>query len=129
MAQFNIQNGLQSILQNQMKPNEGPKAFTALLDFSGAVGEWDVDFGQLQEQAYISMVQTLYLDLSGSANPLTVLVGNVGQTIKAKANTQGFYNVLAPNPPRFAFQSTPGGVVIPVMFLNIAIAGVVWATA
>jgi hypothetical protein len=101
-----------------------------LLDFTGAIGSYVLDATLFQQKGYLSMVQTLYLDLSSSANALTVQVGSGGsQLIKAKPNTQGFYPILCPNPPNFLFQSTPGGVIIPIQLINIPIAGIVWATA
>lgn len=117
----------QVLIQNQFVPDEGPKAIPVLLDFTGAVDTYILDIELLQNQGRMSMVQTLFIDLSQSANPLTVTI-NGGQTIIAKARTQGYYTILAANPFKATFQSLAGGVVIPVQLINSAIPGVVWST-
>jgi hypothetical protein len=127
MSVANLSN-LQSVqlTRNQLVPDEGPKAIPLLLDYTGAVTEYDLDLLQTIQQGFISMVQTLYIDLSQSSNDLTVVVNGSNQIVVAKAGTQGYYQVLAPNPAKFAFQSASGGVIIPVFLINVPIAGVVW---
>jgi hypothetical protein len=79
--------------------------------------------------ARFSMLQTIFIDMDGQANPLTVTINGSGQRIIAKQNTQGYYNVLAPNPIKVRFQTSAGGVIaLPVYLCNMAIPGSVWAT-
>ena len=113
--------------QNQLVPDEGPKAIPLLIDFSGATTEWDVDLTNQQQQQYISMIQTLFIDASLSADDVFVTFPITGQKIQAKAGTQGYYNVLCPNPPRMMFTGTADTQVIPVFLINVPIAGVVWS--
>src|SRR5271155_2273724 len=115
-------------IKNNYIPTEGPKAVPFLLDFTGLVGQYSLDLELFQSKSFLSMVQTLYLDLNGSPNNLLVQIGSgSGQNILAKPNTQGYYPVLCPNPPTYTFTSTPGGIIIPVFLINVPIAGVVWA--
>lgn len=129
MSQSNISIQNAQLVKNQIVPDEGPKAIPVLLDFSGTATEIDLDLLTVQQQGYFSMLQTIYIDLSGSANNLTIIVGNSNQKIVAKPSTQGYYNVLAPNNVRLRFQSAAGGTQIPLFLINVPVAGVVWATS
>jgi hypothetical protein len=112
---------------NALVPDEGPKAIPLLLDFTQA-GEYDVDLTTQQQQGRISMVQSIYIDLSVSSNDVEVTMPISGQLIHAKAGTQGYYPVLCPNPPRLNFtSSTSGASVVPVFLMNTPILGIVWA--
>jgi len=118
------------ITPNQAIPTEGPKAIPLLLDFSAAqVDGIEVDLTMFEQQARLSMVQTLYIDMADAANPLTVIIGDSGQKIVAKVGTQGYYSVLAPNPAKFRFLSTQGSTDnLPVYLINVPIPGMVWPT-
>ena len=114
-------------VNNQEVPGEGPKAIPLLLDFTGSTTEWDLDLTNQQQQDRISMVQSLYIDLSKAANDLIVVFPISGQSIRAKAATQGYYTVLCPTPIRINFQSSgAGGVLVPVFLMNVPVSGVVW---
>jgi hypothetical protein len=112
---------------NQQVPDDGPKAIPLLLDFT-ASAQYNLDLTNQQQQGKISMIQSIYVDLSGNAsNDLTITMPISGQVIVAKAGTQGYYSVLCPNPPRLNFaMATSGGSVVPVFLLNVPVAGVVW---
>jgi hypothetical protein len=116
--------------QAALVPQEGPIAIPLLLDFSGPdFSEYDLDMLLPLEQARISMVQTIYIDLSGSpTDGLQVIVNGTNQQINAAPSTQGYYAVMAPNPPKFRFLGTPSTVIIPIMLINVPIPGVVWST-
>jgi hypothetical protein len=129
MAIENVNNVNIQQIMNQQVPDDGPKAIPLLLDFTAttAIDEYDVDLTNQQQQGRISMIQSLYIDLSGATNDLTVTNPISGQVIKAKAGTQGYYSVLCPNPPRLNFtSSTSGGTLVPVFLLNVPVSGVVW---
>lgn len=118
------------ITGNQMIPDDGPRCVGIRLDFQFALnGRFDVDLSLLEQQARISMVQSLYLDLSQPpASPLIVIVNGTLQNITAKPATQGYYQVLCPNPSRMSFLCADATAVIPVQLINIPIAGAVWPT-
>jgi hypothetical protein len=112
--------------QNQLIPKEGPKALPALLDFTGTVGTYTVDLLSLEQLGIFSMLQTIFIDLSNSANNLTVTFPDSGQVIIAKPHTQGYYPVLCPIPMKLRFSSAPAGSLIPLFLINVPIAGVTW---
>ena len=114
---------------NQTIPKEeGPKAIPIILDFS-TVAQWDLDGQIVGALGRFSMVQTVYIDMDGQANPVTILINGSGQRIIAKPNTQGYYNVLVPNPWKLSFLSTAGGNInVPVYLINTSIPGMVWPT-
>jgi len=114
--------------QNQLIPDEGPKAIPLLLDFSKAAS-YSLDLTSIQERAFISMIQTIYADLSGATAGLSITVNGTNQNITAKKTTQGYYPVLCPNPPRLTFANSSGSDVIPVFLINAPISGVTWPTA
>lgn len=118
------------VTPNQAIPTEGPKAIPLVLDFSSANNDpIEVDLQMFEAQARISMVQTLYIDMAGASNPLTVTINISGQKIVAKVDTQGYYNVLAPNPAKLKFESAQGSTDnLAVYLINVPIPGMVWTT-
>jgi hypothetical protein len=115
-----------AVTQNTLLPDEGPRVIPLLLDFT-STDTYTFD-GQLVQATneLISILQTVFIDLSTSNVNLTLTVGGTGQNIVAKAGTQGYYSVLAPNPLRLSF-SCPGGPLVPLMLMNMPIAGAVWS--
>lgn len=112
--------------QSKIIPDEGPKCIPLLLDFS-AQGTIVVDFQQLQEAKFITMIQTLYIDLSQFGVDVVVTVAGSGQKITARAGKQGYYSILCPNPSKLQFDSTAGtSPAVPVQVINMAMPGVVW---
>jgi hypothetical protein len=121
-------NSLQvSDIKNQIIPGEGPRGIPVQLDFTNT-GELDIDISQLQQRGFMSMVQTVFVDMSNSPNPLTILVNGIGQRIVCKPNTQGYYTVLVPNPVRLQITCIQGSPIIPIVLCNVPIAGAVWPT-
>ena len=116
------------LLENQLIPSEGPKAIPLLLDFT-STGTYTLSLLLTEQTGFISMVQTIYIDLSNTANSLKVTIKGSGQIIKAAAGTQGYYPVLCPNPVDLQFDSTtPGDNPIPVFLINVPVAGVTWTS-
>jgi hypothetical protein len=123
-------------LKNQEAPKDGGKALELpLMDFSQA-NQFSIDFMQFQDLGFITMVQTMWIDMSTSDAPMQVTINGSQQIIVAKGRTQGYYNVMAPNPVKFVF-SCPGGpgldvttgrIGVRVHVLNVPIAGVTWPT-
>ena len=114
---------------NQHIPAEGPRAIPLNMDFTNATGQpsYPIDLSVVQYQTRMSMVQTVYVDLSGTDSPLDIKVEGTNQVIRAKGRTQGYYSVLAPAPTRLTITSL-ANAVIPVSLINVPIAGTVWAT-
>jgi hypothetical protein len=113
---------------NQQIPQEGPVCVPYLLDFSGSTTEYDFDFTLPVETGKISQINTLYVDASAATDDVVCVVQQVNQTLIFKAGTQGYYPVLASNPPKFVFTSAANNAVVPVFFLNVPLSGVIWTT-
>lgn len=116
-------------------PAEGPKAIPVYLDFTGAATSYTVDLSELQSQGYVSMIQSIFIDMQNAlpGSGLLVSVSNGVQTLQAVYATQGYYQILAQNPVKITFTQlgTPPasagiGAIISIALLNIAIPGVVW---
>lgn len=113
----------------QTYPKIGPKMIPVLLDFSLNDG-YLADLSNMQSNNQIDSVQTLYIDNSATGNSaITVTMQGTNQKIIVKANTQGYYPVLAGTVLQFTFESTASTAIIPVYMLNVPIAPFQWATA
>ena len=121
-------NGLSVIVpSNQLMPEEGPKTLPLILDFSGT-NSYLLTLENFQALGHFSMCQTLWVDLSTSGENMIITVGSTGQIIKCLAGTQGYYNVLVPNPINITFTCVGGPADVRVQVINVPIAGVVWNT-
>jgi hypothetical protein len=114
--------------ESQLIPQEGPKSIPLYLDFSGGIGEYVIDMLYAIEQKFVSMIQTIFIDMSNATTNLTITIRGTGQKIVAKPNTQGYYPVLVPNPPNFTFDKNANTEQIYINLINVAIPGVVWTT-
>lgn len=123
-------------LDNQQIPHEGGKALALpILDFSQA-NQFFMDAELLGQLGFMSMVQTIFIDMSTSDISLQVTFNGSQQVIVAKGRTQGYYTCMAPNPVKLTFlcpggpglDPTTGRVGIRIWLLNVPIAGLVWAT-
>ena len=113
----------------QTIPDEGPKAVPILLDFT-TNDQYDLSLLFQQQQTLISMVQTIFIDMTGATHDLAITVGKglLNQRIYARHATAGYYQVLCPNPPQINFAATALGDIVSVVLVNIPIPGAVWAT-
>lgn len=107
-------------------PCEGPRALPFDADFS-ATTEWDFDFTQQWNNKDFTTIQCAYIDNSANAVSATLIVNGTGQTIVAPPNSCGYYTLLATQPPKFALQSTSGGLVH-IDFMNFYVPPTVWKT-
>jgi hypothetical protein len=118
------------IPKNQLIPPEGPVAINVgPLDFSLATGlaQYNIDLSVQEWQNRISMVQSVFIDLSQSGVALTVTDLNSGHVIVANPHTQGWYAILSPTPTRLQFNCTGGPNNVAIFLCNTPIPGVVWA--
>ena len=116
-------------VENRKLPCEGPVAIPIQLDFSGSTPSYSINLLLQQQQTRISLVQTVWIDMSNSSNDMTVFIPQVNQTIVAKAGTQGYYPVLCPNPIEMVAAVATQGDINQMTLINVAIAGVVWSAA
>jgi hypothetical protein len=98
------------------------------MDFSQAP-EYDFNLQNLQATNQFDLCQTVFIDNSAGGAAVTLTFGVPNSpifTVVAKAGTQGYYQVIAPNPLVFQFKSS-GGAPCTAYLINIAIPGVVWS--
>lgn len=116
-------------VSDRLLPEEGPKGIPIILDFTTQLF-YSVDLTNLIQTTYISMLQTVFVDLSDPLlSNVAITTGVSVQTIIAKAQTQGYYNALIPNPPKMTFTAAGAGGVAKIILINVAIPGAVWPTA
>src|SRR5574337_710353 len=89
-------------IDNQQIPNEGSKAVPVLLDFTVS-NQYTLDLQNIQSRGFLSMIQTMYIDMSASDVPMIVNINGSQQNITAKGRTQGYYTVMCPNPVKLTF--------------------------
>lgn len=114
---------------NQAIACDDPKTIRAVLDFDG-VDQWDVSLESQQQDNVFTGLQSIYVDASALTDRLIILVSGSNQRIIVPENTQGFYPVLAPNPPVFQFLNDGAGNIgiARVHFLNVPMPIGQWAT-
>jgi len=115
-------------IKNQLivQGNRGPLAARIVLDFT-ATQDYDLDLQQMQSTNQFDLCQTIFIDNADGGAALTITINGSGQRIVAKAGTQGYYNVLCPNPIKLHFNSA-GGAICNVFLIDVAIPGAVWPT-
>lgn len=113
-------------IKNQLVSSQkGPLAAFILMDFT-STPEYDLDMQQVQATAQFDLCQTVYIDASLAGADFSVFIPGSQQFITAKAGTQGYYNVVCPNPIKMQF--TCAGGQVRAHLINVAIPGAVWAT-
>lgn len=130
MAIQNLQLAVDNAITQGFKPEEGQPAITIplQLDFSTAT-DITADLSMVMEQNRFRFLQSIYVDLSGTASVLTITVtGGVNQKIVCKGRTQGYYTILAPFAPVVLAFNFAGAAIVPVQLINVQIQGAVWAT-
>jgi hypothetical protein len=109
-------------------PKEGPKCVPVPgLDFTAA-DSYTLQAMQFENRGFLGMIQSVFIDTSGSTVAASVIVNNV-QTITAPPGTQGFYPILVPNPVELTFSCPGGPSRLPVVLINFPICCNVWGTS
>lgn len=108
---------------NQLVPKEGPKAISVALDFT-ATSSYELDLQNLQSRTVISAIQTVFVDNSNCTEATIINVNNTYQTLKIPPGAQGYFPLLAPNPPRFAFSGSGG--ICHIQLINVPMPLATW---
>lgn len=114
-------------LDNQQIPQEGSKAAPIRLDFTLA-DSYSLDTQNIMARGFLSMVQTLFIDMSSTDVAMTILINGSGQRLVIKGRTQGYYNVMAPSPVKMIFTCAGGPQDVLVWLINVPVPGHVWPT-
>lgn len=107
-------------------PGIGAVSLTVNLDFVHLGQDINIDLQPIQQTGKMGSVQSIYIDNSANAQPMTITVDGTLQTLTIPPQSCGYYTLLATNPPRFKFHTT-GVFVIRVQFLNYYVPGNVWS--
>jgi len=126
MSNFNL--GTSFGMSNVIIPRGGPKCVPAKLDF-GATPEIEIDGELIVAQGHIEYLQGVYIDNADNPTPFSLIMGLTGQRITAAPNSQGYYAILAPNPPRMIATTTQAANrTIQLFFYNVPIQSQTWLT-
>jgi hypothetical protein len=109
--------------RNQTVPPMGPVAARFVFDFT-ATQEFSEDLTLDVQQKKIDQIQGIYIDANDTNQPVTVTFSGSGQRIIAKGGTQGYYPVLATNPPGFKIDCAAG--VVTIYLYNMPVPGQTW---
>jgi len=97
-------------------PPQGPRAVPIALNFAD-FDTYNLDYSNMQNQGFLSMCQTLWVDNYANGQVMTITIPASQQTLKIPAGVQGYFPVICPNPIKMTFNST-GGVACQVALLN-----------
>lgn len=115
-------------VSNVIVPRNGPKAAPVTLDFSND-GTIAIDTELLLSQGRIEYIQTLYIDNADNLNPLTLTCSITGQRIRVPARYQGYFPILAPNPPLITVSTNQtANLKVYVFLLNVPVQAVNWSS-
>lgn len=106
----------------------GRQAIHVLIDFSLGT-TYQLDLSQIQSQAKLDSVQTLYVDNSANTGTITITMeGVTQQSIILPPNSQGYFPVLQGNPPVLNFTVASGAPVVNIQLMNFFLPPVIWGT-
>jgi len=113
-------------IKNQLvATGKGPLAARLVVDFT-AQNSYDLDMQNAQSLNQFDLCQTIFVDNSAGGAAVTITIKGSGQVIVVKAGTQGYFNVMCPNPIQINFTSA-GGSVVTVFLIDVAIPGATWS--
>jgi len=111
---------------NGPTPHEGPRALAVNCPFTSEIAEFNIDLTLSQTQAYISVIQGVFVDNSDNADVVSITAnGATNQTIDFPAGAQGYIPILATKPTSFNVSSA-GAVTVPLIFLNVSVPAIIW---
>lgn len=112
--------------KNIIIPKEGPKTIRADLDFS-TESSISIEGLLATTTGTISYIQGMYVDNTDNDNILNIVCQVTQQEINVPANSQGYFNVLITNPPRFIASTTPAAnLEVAIFFYNVPMPSTIW---
>lgn len=118
-------------LPNTAKPINGGVALPINFSFDvGGVASQNADLNAEMQANQIDFVQSIWIDNSANANPVTLIFAGMAQRIIVKKNHQGIYPLLIPQGPcGFSIATTlAAGLIVPVILFNVQIPQANWDT-
>ena len=126
MANLNQQQIQFFPIQNQqIVGKKGPLAARLVLDFSQQ-SQYNLDMQNAQSLNQFDLCQTIFVDNSAGGSAVMITIAGSSQVIVVKSGTQGYFNVICPNPINISFQSA-GGQVVTIFLIDVAIPGATWS--
>lgn len=126
MAYFNTKQAQQVPIFNDKIDPAGPIALPINFDFS-TNDTYFVDGAQIGHLAFITFIQTIWVDMTAAVNPMTVSPRGSQQKIVVPVGTQGYYPILCNQPWGIDFTSThSSGSIVKVILFNNPIAPGNW---
>ena len=114
-------------VNNVIIPKGGPATIPCNLDFRNT-GRILIDGEQVVSTGKIEYLQGVFIDNADNVDALTLTIGTTGQRIVCPARSQGYFSILAPNPPRIIAETPQAGTkVLNLLFYNVPIQAVVWS--
>lgn len=114
-----------AVTANQRIPREGPKVVPVTIPFTGPNTDFDIDLGQQEQLAKVSMIQSCFIDNSANGSPAVITAVDTQQSIKIAANSQAFLPLFCLTPTRIHFNSA-GAVTVIVILCNFPLSPAVW---
>lgn len=114
-------------IKNALIPPEGPKSVNIVIPFASGVNtQYLVDFTLFNQRSFITTVQAIYVDNSqNTSDSLSLTVETTGQRLVWPAGFQGYLPILAPETPKFLFESN-GSSDVQVAFVNVPVPAQIW---
>lgn len=109
-------------------PPEGSRCVMAQYDWTAQTGYAD-DLSQLVARGVETSIQSVFVDNSSNAQPVSILVNGTNHLIVTPARSQGFYPIFFTGAP--GFQITVGAAAAALTrlyLLNLPCNGAVWST-
>lgn len=114
-------------INNVIIPKGGPATIPVELDFRNT-GRVLIDGEQVVSNGRIEYLQGVFIDNADNVDALTLTIGTTGQRVICPPRSQGYFSILAPNPPRIVAETPQGGTkVLDLLFYNVPIQAAVWS--
>lgn len=114
-------------IANVIVPKGGPKVIPTALDFSNAA-EISMDGELIVSQGGIEYIQGVFIDNADNPDKFSLNMEGVNQRIVCPANSQGYFSIMATNPPKMIASTVQtNGRIINVYFYNVPIQSAVWS--
>lgn len=106
-------------------PKEGPMTIPLNIDFT-AQSTYQFDATYVQQKAFLSMLQSIYVDNSLAGTPFVMQIATTNQIVRIPAFSEAYIPLPFTNKLALNF-SSGSGLVIPIQLMNVAMNAFVWS--
>lgn len=112
---------------NMVLPKEGAKAYPVNLDFR-ATDNVVVDFTLQVQQHFVSFIQSVFIDNSENANPLSVKCAATNHKVIIPPTSQGYFPLFLTSDPVMTFETPQdNNLIVPIVLTNVPVTPSVWS--